>query len=638
MLTSLRILILEDSPYDAEFEIATLKEAGYLCRWERVETRSQFLAHLEVPDYDLILADYKLPTFDGLTALNLYQERGLDIPFIFVSGELGEEIAIESLKAGATDYVLKHHLTRLGPVIQRALDEKEERQRRQQAEENLRKLSQAVEQSPVSVIITDIEGNIDYVNPKFSEVTGYTFGEVKGKNPRILKSGETSTEEYKRLWESITAGGEWQGEFHNKKKSGELFWELASISPIRNAAGEITHFLAVKEDITKRKQLEAQLLQAQKLEIVGQLAGGVAHDFNNLLTVINGYTEFLLGRHPEEDDPAHQEIKQIKDAGERAAMLTHQLLAFSRRQVLTPQILNINEVVTHTKKMLRRLIGEDIQMITALDPSLEYIQADRGQLEQVIMNLTINARDAMPHGGKLTIETSKVDLNEQHVEQHFEITPGPYVVLSVVDTGNGIDAATQARIFEPFFTTKDVGKGTGLGLSTVYGIVQQSDGHISVFSEVGQGTTFKVYFPQVETLARASEPDQATAGGPSCLETILLVEDNMGVRLVANKFLQNSGYTVLQAANGDEALHLCAMYSNPIHLLVTDVVMPKMDGRQLAEQLLLLRPNIRVLYMSGYTDDIMRQHGVLAADTMLLSKPFSADTLAHKVRQVLDDE
>ncbi len=636
MSTPLNILILEDDFYDAQLAIAVLEEAGYECRWKRVETQDEYLACLDTSDYNLILADYNLPTFDGLTALGQLLERNPDIPFILVSGELGEEKAIESLKAGATDYVLKHHISRLGPVVKRALHEKKELRRRRRAEEQLHKLSWAIEQSPVSVLITDPLGHIEYVNPKFTQISGYTATEVRGKIPNILKSDKTPHKEYERLWNTITAGGEWRGEFHNRKKNGELYWELASVSPIKNNKGEITHFLAVKEDITERKQLEAQLIQSQKMEAVGQLAGGVAHDFNNLLTVIEGYAELLLDQRNDPNDSIYQDIQQIKKAGERAATLTRQLLAFSRKQALQLQRLNLNEVIAGVEKMLGRLISEDIHLITIFDPTPAYIKADQGQLEQVLVNLVINARDAMPQGGWLIIETADMNITGDDTEQHFEITPGLYVMLSVTDTGRGIDAATQTRIFEPFFTTKALGKGTGLGLSTVYGIVQQSGGFISVFSELGQGTTFKIYLPQLETTTEVDDADQKHTGTLSGSETILLVEDDAGVRLVAQKFLEHNGYTVLEASNSKEALYHGNQYRDQINLLLTDVVLPDISGGQLAKQLVKTRPNLRVLYMSGYMDEVIDQYNVTGPDIALLHKPFTSNTLLRAVRQMLD--
>ena len=388
-------------------------------------------------------------------------------------------------------------------------------------------------------------------------------------------------------------------------------------------------------DDTRRKVLEDQLRQSQKLEAIGQLAGGVAHDFNNLLTAITGHSELCL-RSLTPEDPLYGRIEQIKKAGDRAAALTRQLLAFSRKQILHPEVLDLNQIVVELNKMLQRLIGEDVDLYMGLSVDLGKIKADPNQLEQVLMNLCLNARDAMPKGGKLTIETSNAHLGEELASRYVSISAGPYVMLAVSDTGCGMDAETQARIFEPFFTTKEVGKGTGLGLATVYGIVKQSGGSIWVYSEVGRGTTFKIYLPRadapVERVAVDADRFELSKGD----ETVLLVEDEDVVREMATEILRASGYHVLEATHGDEALSLAEQYAGEIHLMLTDVVMPQMGGRELADQLTPLRRDMKVLYMSGYTDDAIVHHGVLEVGTAFIAKPFSVDALSRKVREVLD--
>ncbi|HXW00652.1 MAG TPA: ATP-binding protein, partial [Anaerolineae bacterium] len=377
--------------------------------------------------------------------------------------------------------------------------------------------------------------------------------------------------------------------------------------------------------------------QSQKMEAIGKLAGGVAHDFNNILTVITGYSELLLQLHPDEHDPERKDLEQIKRAGDRAASLTRQLLAFSRQQILQLRVLNLNDVVADMSKMLRRLIGEDIDLVILLDEALGHVKADPGQVEQVILNLAINARDAMPQGGKLTIETVNVNLDEDYARRYVEVEPGPYVMLAVSDTGIGMDAEIQSHLFEPFFTTKEQGKGTGLGLATVHGIVNQSGGHIWVYSEPEQGTTFKIYLPRTDEAVESGDLDQAPAKLLWGSETILLVEDEDMVRELARHILTENGYTVVAASHGEEALQLCERHEGPIHMLLTDVIMPHgMSGRQLAERLALLRPEMKILYMSGYTDNAIVHHGVLDADVNFLQKPFATDALVSKVRQALD--
>jgi two-component system cell cycle sensor histidine kinase/response regulator CckA len=409
-----------------------------------------------------------------------------------------------------------------------------------------------------------------------------------------------------------------------------------STGQIKDSQGLAIGIFGIAQDITDRKRLEEQLVVSQKMEAVGLLAGGVAHDFNNLLGVVMGYSDLVLDSFPPDDPRGHQ-VQQIKKAGLRATSLTRQLLAFSRKQIFQPRILDINALVTDFNKMLGRMVGEDIELVCNLKPGLGQIKADPGQIEQVIMNLVVNSRDAMPTGGKLIIETSNADLDEAYCQVHPAVEPGRYVMVAVSDTGAGMDAKTQTHIFEPFFTTKELGKGTGLGLATVYGVVKQSGGYIWVYSEVGKGTTFKIYLP------RTDEPVQTVVamdrGKPELLrgsETILLVEDAESLRELTRMLLENNGFTVLVAENGTEAIELAEHKDQPIHLLLTDVVMPGMSGRELANYLTAKRPDMSVIYMSGYTNDAIAHHGVLDSGIVLIEKPFSQETLIRKLREVLD--
>jgi two-component system, cell cycle sensor histidine kinase and response regulator CckA len=399
---------------------------------------------------------------------------------------------------------------------------------------------------------------------------------------------------------------------------------------------EQRYFVGIVRDISDKKKLEAQLHQSQKMEAFGQLAGGVAHDFNNLLTVISGYSEVLRSKLPA-DDPKTKMVDQIHRAGERAASLTRQLLAFSRQQVLEPKVLDVNVIVTDLEKMLRRLIGEDVQFTTVLGPDVSPVKVDAGQIEQVIMNLAVNARDAMPQGGKLTIETSNIELDESYTKAHPDARTGRFALLAISDTGYGITPEVRARIFEPFFTTKSVGQGTGLGLAVVHGIIKQSGGNIDVYSEVGVGTTFRIYLPAVQQQA-AALPGVAPTAPSRGSETILLVEDEESVRDLATFVLRECGYTVMTAPEGLAALQLMATCREKIDLLVTDVVMPQMGGRKLAETLLAEHPELKVLFMSGYTDDAVVRHGVLQANANFLQKPFTPNSLTDKVRAVLDQK
>ncbi|MGC1255231.1 MAG: PAS domain S-box protein [Candidatus Acidiferrales bacterium] len=424
--------------------------------------------------------------------------------------------------------------------------------------------------------------------------------------------------------------------FHVEWKGGSY---TCHVEPLRTAEGELQGAICMALDITDRKQLEEQLRQAQKMEAVGRLAGGIAHDFNNLLMVIQGYADLLTERLAE-GDPLRRNAEQIQTASQRATSLTRQLLAFSRKQMLAPKVLNVQSVVVDMEKILRRLIGEDIQLETSSVPDLGLIKADRSQIEQVIMNLAVNARDAMPEGGRLTIETANVELDKAAAHPPAVLSPGKYVMLAVTDNGCGMDAETQAHIFEPFFTTKEKGKGTGLGLATVYGIVKQSGGYVWVYTEPGRGTSFKVYLPRIEDeqTARGRDGKSDAQELPRGSETVLLVEDEKGVRELAREYLELTGYTVIAAEDGHTALELAAMHVGPIQLLMTDVVMPGISGRELAGRVKTIRPEIKVLFMSGYTDQAVVHHGILDTDAALLQKPFTMAALAAKLREILSTE
>ena len=557
------------------------------------------------------------------------------------AGDMDAHVMSENVtKDGRTIFCQWHNTPLFGSdkTFQGILSLAEDVTARQHAEQALRLRDRAIQAATQGLLITDpgqSDDPIIYVSPGFERMTGYNSGEVLGRNCRFLQGKDTDPAAVSRLREAIRTEKPCTVELLNYRKDGTTFWNELSISPVRDDASQLTNFVGVQADITSRRSLEEQFRQVQKMEAVGQLAGGIAHDFNNLLTIINGYSDVLL-RSIDATDPSHDLVNEIHKAGERSAGLTRQLLAFSRQQVLAPRILDLNAVVTDTEKMLQRLVGEDVQLTTTLQPSLSNVRADPGQLEQVLMNLLVNARDAMPRGGRITIETHNVDLDEAYVQTHAEARSGPQVLLSVTDTGNGIPPELRAKIFEPFFTTKGPGKGTGLGLATVYGIVKQSGGHIGVYSEVGIGTTFKVYLPRAEMDVPKSgiRPGLSTPQRGS--ETIMLVEDEDGVRALTRYILTTCGYSVMEAAEGVEAARVSAEHVGPIHLLITDVIMPGAGGRSVAEEMTKLNPAMKTLFVSGYTDDAIIRHGVLRKGVNFLQKPFSPVALATKVREVLD--
>lgn len=934
-MKTLRVLNVEDSERDTALLTRYLTRAGYDLTFQRVETAAAMKDALETNDWDVILCDYSMPHFNALSALKLLHEMERDIPLIIISGTVGEEVAVEAMRAGAHDYLMKDNLVRLTPTIERELHEAENRRARRLAEEALKaserelrtlfdamtdvilvldcdgrflkiasadpdslfkpakellghtlheifpkenadfflkhirraasqgrmhrveyslqigernvwfdgsvspftkdsvlwiardiserkRTEQALRQSEEryrdlvenarDIIYThDLQGNYTSTNKASEEITGYTQAEslklnlaqtvapeylkrtrgmLRGKlegqpetvydleliakdghrvavevNTRLVFEGdvpvgvqgiardvterkraeamrirrgaqvalrgdinsalaETNTplrqilehcteamvqhldaplariwilnrnEEMLELQASAGMYTQLEGslahtevgalnvsriaetrqphitnDIQSDPKVGDKKWArreemiafagyplivedrvigvMAMFSRERLDDDTLDALASVADIISQgieRKRAEEALLasedqlrQSQKLEAVGQLAGGVAHDFNNLLTVINGYSDLLL-RRMSRGDETRLKVEEIKKAGERAASLTRQLLAFSRKQVLQPKVLRLNAVVTDVEKMLRRLIGEDIDLITVLDPSLGQIKADPGQIEQVIVNLAVNARDAMPHGGRLTIETHNVQVDNEFARTHATIRPGDYVLLEVSDTGIGMDAETQARIFEPFFTTKEQGKGTGLGCATVYGIVKQSDGHIWVNSEPGKGTTFKVYLPAVLDEAENSKESRPSGELPHGREKVLLTEDEEPVRRLTKTILELNGYQVFEAADGDEALVLHERQRGEFDLVITDVVMPNMSGPKLVESLEAISPGLKVLYLSGYTDDAIVRHGLLDQKVDFLQKPFTPDALLRKVRKVLDQK
>ncbi len=800
----LRVLLVEDSADDARLLVRQLTSAGYDVQHERVESPAAMRDALTRTSWDLVISDYSMPGFSGTAALNLLQEQGVDVPFIFVSGTIGEDVAVAAMKAGASDYVLKDKLKRLIPAIERELRDAEMRRERlraheiviertrlaeltsevgvaltsitplretlarcaralvrhldvlgagvwiyteqtqsldlqaeaglpshitdrltrlslddapigpiarerqpvhlnatdgvepfgrewaegegitafggypllveervvgvlavfskrlvpdfvldgleavadqlavgierRRAEEELRqseeRFSRVFRASPAGIAITTAdEGRFVDANEAFCALTGYARNEILGRTTAELGFVQDLSEQADLLEQLRELGTVQNVDLEVRTKRGDRRLVLASFERIE--LGGRPCLLSLMHDISERKRLEDQLRQSQKMEAIGRLAGGVAHDFNNLLSVIIGYCDLLFRTLPPEARE-RSEIAEIRDAADAASGLTRQLLAFSRRQVVERRVLDLNAVVSRADRLLKRLVGDDIELVVRLAPGLAPVQADAGQLDQVLMNLVVNARDAMPAGGTIAIETAPAVLDEAFVRDHPGARAGDYVCVSVSDNGIGMDVDTQAHIFEPFFTTKEVGRGTGLGLATVYGIVKQSEAFIWVESARAQGTTFRIYFPPA---AAGAVPEPVPRAEPASLtgtETVLVVEDSPQLRELMQEVLQVRGYRVLDAENGDAALEVARRHDGPIHLLLTDVIMPGMNGRQLADRLTAARPDMKVLFASGYTADVLVQYGV-EGGVHYLQKPFTPDVLARKVREVLSE-
>jgi two-component system, cell cycle sensor histidine kinase and response regulator CckA len=761
----LRVLLVEDSPEDATLIIERLREEGFDPTWQRVDCEIDLRSRLDHA-LDVILADYSLPFCDAMTVLRVVRQRELDIPVIIVSGAIGDERAVEALKQGAADYLLKDRLQRLGSAVATAIESSVLRREYRRAEHSLRESEKLYrlmfEHNPLPMWVVDRQSHrflavndaavrqYGYSRDEFLHMTVADLHEaadraVSGapsdrgltshfavsrhrkkdgsaievetsahdlvfdnRNARVVlahditerkRSEEALLKHQQRTQFALRAGGigiwDWDARTEKIHWSETLeqihglepfsfpgtmdaFLECVSLDDreavraetaralaerrdaafayrtvwpdgsthlivgkgryARDEAGNVVGGVGICIDITERRELETQLLQAQKMDAIGQLAGGIAHDFNNLLTAILGYTE-LLAPVVKNKDRHRRDLEQIRKAATRATVLTRQLLAFSRRQILQTTIVDLNALVTDVAALLSRLIGENIELKLTLDADLGRIKADPGQIEQVVVNLAINARDAMPSGGSLAIHTMNVDVDDQFFRRHGfanEADTTRFVVLIVSDTGCGMDPAVKKRIFEPFFTTKPKGKGTGLGLATVYGIIKQSGGSVWVYAEPGMGATFKIYLPRTEELATVETatalPQALTAGH----ETILLVEDEEAVRLLSRALLERQGYRVIEAADAAQAIRLAAEEKTPIGLLVTDVVMPGQTGPELFAYLAPLRPNMQVLYLSGYTDEAIVRRGVLKAGTAFLQKPFTAVALSTKVRELLD--
>lgn len=757
------ILLVEDNPRDAQLIADVLIAEGLAAEIERVETREHFEHGLERADLKLVLSDYSLPSFDGLAALGLARARRPELPFILISGTLGEEHAVESVRAGASDYVLKQRIARLPQVVTRALQEAEERERRRQAEgalretearyqalvetafdwiwevdaqarytyssprilpllgyhpeevlgqtpfdfmppdeatrvrrlfeqaaarresfallENvnrhrdgrlvvletsgapilgadgsllgyrgmdrditarkkaeseLRKLARAVDQSSAAIVITDRCGNIEFVNPKFCQLTGYTVEEVLGRNPRILKGGETTPEQYRQLWETISRGQEWRGRLHNRRKDGTLYWESASISAIRDHEGQITHFLAIKEDLTTQIRLENQLLRAQRVESIGRLAGGVAHDLNNILAPILMATSLLKeGVTPEETGPL---VDIIAGSAQRGADVVKQLLTFARGSEGKKLPLAPARLLKEMTRIIQETFPKSIMLRTDVPKDVWLVLGDPTQLHQVLLNLCVNARDAMPGGGTLTLAAQNIMVDECYAGMLREAKPGPYVLLTVADTGVGMSAEVLGKIFDPFFTTKGPEMGTGLGLATVQGIVRSHEGHIVVESELHRGSQFKVFLPAQPVANPLMEAAVVSDLPNGHGELVLVVDDEPSVREVTERILTKHGYRVMTAREGTAAAGLYAKHQAEIRVVLTDLMMPVMDGAATVRVIREMNPGVKTIVASGAGEKAKLAEVEALKVQAFLPKPFTARELLVTLEQVLQGD
>jgi PAS domain S-box-containing protein len=606
------------------------RQAEAVFGWSREEALGQPLAETIIPP------QHREAHLEGLRRFLETGEgplfyRRIEISALHRQGhEFPVEVTIWPVRVGRTHRFCAF----VQDITRRRRTEEALHQSREELAASERRLRTIIEAEPECVKLLDLEGRVLEMNQAgLAMIEAQSLEQVAGQSVYPFVAPE-HRRDFRALTEGAFAGREGQLEFEAVGLKGTRRWLDTHVVPLRDSQDRITAALGITRDVTERKRLEAQLLQAQKLEAVGRLAGGVAHDFNNLLTVISGYCELLL-RRLQAADPGHAGLQEIQRAADRGSSLVRQLLAFSRKQVLEPKVLDLNAVVNGLEQMLGRLIGEDVELVFRLDPGLGQVRADPGQLEQVLVNLAVNARDAMPQGGRLLIETRNADLDPPYAANHLGAKPGAYVLLEVTDTGVGMDEETQAHVFEPFFTTKEPGQGTGLGLATVYGIVVQSEGYISVYSELGKGTSFKIFLPRLEAALEAAVQEEAPQFSRG-VETVLLVEDEKPLRELTRVLLREAGYTVLEAGQGEEALQVAARHPGPLHLLVTDMVMPGMGGRELAERLSALHPDLKVLYISGYSPEVVTRQGSLEPGRLFLQKPFKAASLLLKVREALD--
>jgi PAS domain S-box-containing protein len=638
----LRVLIVEDCDDDAALLLHELGRGGFEVDHQRVETVDALRRALTHEDWQLVVSDYSLPTMTAHDVLRTVHAERPDLPCIVISGTITEDAAVEVLRAGARDFIVKERLARLIPAITRELNEATERRRRRDAEATLHDTRERMEFAMESVGIGTWEVDLATGRAIWSDVLEKLHGLAPGTFGGTLDAFFATIHQDDRhlvidqIQQATRERRDSRMQYRTRWPDGSLHWLLGIGRTVCDQVGTPVRMVGVGMDITAQKHLEEQVRQSQKMESIGNLAGGVAHDFNNLLTVITGCCD-LIGERPWLEPAIAEPLEQIRSAAVSATALTRQLLTFSRRQFVQPRLSDLNEIIESFSKILRRLVEENVQIVFQLDPRQQRVRVDSGQIEQVLLNLVANARDAMTNGGTVTIETSRTKVDAHYSRMHPDLPEGTYVVLSVSDTGSGMTPDVQAHLFEPFFTTKPRGQGTGLGLPTVYGIVKQSGGHISVYSEVGMGTTFRVHLPYVSS-GSVEEAVTTDKAGPTDLrgsETVLVVEDNAVLRGLNEHILQRYGYSVLIAEDGAEAQRICEHHDGPIHVVVMDIVMPGDSGPSVGEWISQRRPGTKIVYISGYAGDALDRHTLMQSGNTFLPKPFKASQLARAVREVL---
>ncbi|MDD2308123.1 MAG: response regulator [Desulfuromonadaceae bacterium] len=639
MTEPLNILVIEDSHADFLMVELHLRQKGLPARCRRVDTLTGLKEALGRENWDLVLSDYNVPLLNFQVNLDLLREMLPDIPVILVTGTVGEEKAAELLKLGVRDFVLKGNMARLVPAIERSLRDaavlKEKRTAEKELRESNERFRMIYEHSIDAILLTRTDGSVLSANPEACRVFRMSETEIC----RVGRAGLVNIDDAKlcAMLEERKRSGQCRGEITLKRGDGSTFPAETSSAVFPECDGSQKTSMIIR-DVTDRKKLEEQIRQAQKMEAIGQLAGGVAHDFNNILQAIFGYTHLILAK-AKDNEPVKHYAEELIKASTRAADLTNGLLAFSRKQAVTLAVIDISEVIKGNEAFLRRLIREDIELKLSCSEEPLTVLANRGQIEQVFMNLVTNGRDAMPNGGRLSIETRLVTLNQEFIETHGFGTAGIYSSFSVSDTGSGMDKETQSHVFEPFFTTKAQGEGTGLGLSIAYGIVKKHDGFITVYSEPGTGTIFKIYLPIVLAPAVAGKNDAREAtpvrGGT---ETILVGEDDAALRRLSKNVLCHYGYHVIEAVDGQDAVDKFIEYGDHIDLVILDAIMPNKNGKLACDEMRMLRPGLKVLFVSGYTKDIFTEDNLFDGNSVFIQKPVSPDVLLSNVREMLDTQ